>query len=230
MTAPKWMAKKWVKQECKCETGPLKVKFVSHNFNGLFLIINDKDECYELKPKGWSKICDDLIMVSVGKDNSAYGLNKELQLVQVFSKGGKKTIKIKSPQLKWKSISCLSCHHLVGCNQQDKIFVGSNKFWNEIGGLLTNITIGKGDGVIWGCNKNDEIYRRDGEAWTKVNGKGIFINAWNRENALHIPRDDTLWVRLGNNEQKIGGLLICISIDPYTCWGCNRGGDLYKLE
>jgi hypothetical protein len=191
--------------------------------------VNSNNNLYEWIYTKWKQYNGNFIYVSCAKlDNSVWGINTDHQVVMIMDKNNQYKNKVFPCNIKFTCISVLKAHHILFIDDHDNIYKGTGYYHEKMDGLLKNISIGK-DGFILGVNKNREIYRRDPGKWVKIKGGAVQISCHDKDNAVHVAHDDTVWQRINdsNDEKKISGLLIHISVGKDVCMGVNKQNQIY---
>jgi hypothetical protein len=208
------------------------VRVISSNGYKTFCITND-NSVYERLLGEW-KQCSGLklLRISVGYDNTVVGIDEHKHLVEVSGNSHKSyKLEVFHDRQSGIDVACHSKMFVVGIIENQHIFKGSTAgFFEEVGGLLVNITVGV-DKVLWGCNRDKCIYRMEpGKNWEQLNGRAIQISAYDREHAVHIGTpEQTLWRRKGHKEEEkmCNETFNWIDVGADIIYACDRNGDVF---
>lgn len=126
---------------------------------------------------------------------------------------------------------------VFGVNQQDNIYALYGSSWTQLPGKLTHVTVGPAG--VWGVNKEHHIFKLVGARWLNVpgllkqidaGGNRFVVGANHNDAPFCLPTGNTIgYVKAGSdaNWVHIPGDLKYYSCGPYSCWGVNKGDQIF---
>jgi hypothetical protein len=145
-------------------------------------------------------------------------------------------------------VSAADDHCVWGCNHVGNIYRYQAGSWVQIGGQLSNISVGVAPAsrqfVVWGVNSVQKIYFKDnvttanpiGGPWQEVGGAAVHVscgggNVWvtNSADGIYCRTGVSRATPMGSGWAQVPGQLTAVTCGTDgSVWGVNRGGNIYR--
>ncbi len=171
--------------------------------------------------KDLTRLSGDLTQVSVGDDNTIWGLNSN---DVIYNWNGSAWQQISGDLVK---ISAASDGTVWGINSNDAIFYRGSNNWVPVSGALKHISVGNANDV-WGVNDDDNVYYWNGAGFTKVSGKLKSVSVGSDGTVWGVNSNNAVYQWNGSGWTSMPGTLKQVSVgNAYNVWGVNTNDQVF---